>query len=220
MGDLPNVTSEKPAVPVLWLDTVVVVKLTKVERGEALETVEIQRITKLRDLVDELVRSGKLKRTYEEQLKEEQRGYADALAQRVEEFEEKIHRGIAPDFEEFMGVQGFLMFKLYWRDLGGKPSGLKGVHSFFCSSYFHNLPTPRIRQQLGADLLTGNQTILSGDMMDVEMLSVAIPVAHFVLTDKKMADRIRRRGIHEEWGTGVYSLSEISGLFEKLEALR
>ncbi len=56
--------------------------------------------------------------------------------------------------------------------------------------------------------------------MDVELLSVAIPVSHFVLTDKKMSDRIKRRGINTDWATEVYSLSEIAALFEKLEALR
>jgi hypothetical protein len=56
--------------------------------------------------------------------------------------------------------------------------------------------------------------------MDVELLSVAIPASHFVLTDKRAADRIKRRGIDAEWNTKVYSLSEISKLFEELEAVR
>ncbi len=336
---VPKVASEKPAVPTLWLDTSVVIKLTKIARGEALQPIEVERLTHLKELVQELGGNGRLlcpeadqeeeyvaerldkevhgdfmvlslgiglrhrqgvfdyqaqlgmkayvqqadtikvpldayfhsdpveelevarkrslvigaslfknseilvrrtvakaevhkmweglrqefiaeKRTYEQQLKEEQRGYADALAQKVKEFEQKIRSGIAPDFWEFMGVQGFLMFKIYWRELGGKPPGLEGVHKYFCSSYFNNMPVARIREQLGADLLTGNQPILPGDMMDVELLSVAVPVSHFVLTDKKMSDRIKRRGINTDWGTEVYSMSEIDGLFERLEALR
>ena len=339
MDAIPKVTSEKPAIPTLWLDTAVVIKLTKIERGEALQPIEVERLTRLKNLVEKLMEEGKLlcpeadqeeeyagqrldrevhgdflqlslgvalrhrqgifdyqaqlgmkayvqradtisipldayfhsdpveelnvarersiviganvfkdpeillrrenakaevqqvwealrqefvvnKRSYEQQLQEEQNGFADALVYKVEEFQRKIRTGIAPDFWEVMGVEGFLMFTLYWRELGGAPPGLEGVHSFFCSSYFNNLPTARIRAQLGADLLTGNQSILPGDMMDVELLSVAIPASHFVLTDKKMADRIRRRAISTEWGTEVYSLSEIAALFEKLEALR
>jgi transposase len=81
-------------------------------------------------------------------------------------------------------------------------------------------PIARIHAQIGADLLTGNQPILSGDMMDVELLSVAVPVSHFVLTDKKMADRIKCLGIDKEWKTEVFSMSEVDGLFERLEALR
>jgi hypothetical protein len=52
------------------------------------------------------------------------------------------------------------------------------------------------------------------------MLSVAIPASHFVLTDKRMADRIKRRGIDVEWGAKVYSLSDSDALFKELEALR
>lgn len=60
MPDHPKVTSEKPSIPTLWLDTSVIIKLTKVERGEGLQQVEIERLTRLRDLVRELVPAGKL----------------------------------------------------------------------------------------------------------------------------------------------------------------
>lgn len=338
MPDHPKVTSEKPSIPTLWLDTSVIIKLTKVERGEGLQQIEIERLTRLRDLVRELVPAGKLicpqadqeeeyvakrldreihreflglslginmrhrqgifdwqaqlgmeayvkradainvslyayfhsnpveeleearqrnlvigahpirdpeilarreaanaevfeawerlrqefvaaHRTYEEQLQEEKRGYADALAYKVEEWEKQIAAGIG-DFWAFMGVQGFLMFRVCWREMGGKPDGLEGLHTYFCSDYFNNLPTPRIGNQLGADLLTGNQIILSGDVMDVGLLSVAVPACHYVLTDRRMSDRIKRLGIDKEWGTEVCSMSDINVLFEHLERLR
>jgi hypothetical protein len=69
-------------------------------------------------------------------------------------------------------------------------------------------------------LLTGNAVIQSGDVMDVGLLSIAIPACHFVVTDKRQCDRIKRRGIDKEWGTEVYSMSDIEGLFERLEKLR
>lgn len=335
---IPRVESEKPALPTLWLDTSVGIKLAKIARGEALQQIEVERLSRLKKLVQELVGNGKLlcpeadqeeeyvakrldrevqgefavlslgisvrhrqgifdyqaqigmkarvqraetirvplyayfrsdpleqlndarkrsfvisanlfkdaemlarrdaakaevhkvwedlrqefvakKRTYNEQLQEEQRGYADAMVQRVQEFEENIKSG-AIDLWGFMGVQGFLFYKVYWRELGGEPAGLDGLHDFFCSSYFNNLPIARIHAQLGADLLTGNQPILSGDMMDVELLSVALPVAHYVLADWKMCERIKRLGIDKDWNTEVYSMSGIDALFERLERLR
>jgi hypothetical protein len=60
MGDKPKVLCEKPKLPTLWLDTSVIIKLTKVERGEKLQQVEVDRLTKLRTLVQELVPAGKL----------------------------------------------------------------------------------------------------------------------------------------------------------------
>jgi hypothetical protein len=335
---IPKVTSEKPAIPTIWLDTSVVIKITKIAQGEVLQQIEIERLTRLRRLLEELVAAGKLlcpeadqeeeyvsghldkeihsdflvlslgiglqhrqrcfdyqaqlgmkayvsqaetidvplhayfhsdpveeltaarkrsvviganlfkdteiltgrriaktevqkiwenlrqefvakRRTYAEQLEVEQRGYADALAYTVEEFEKKFRSG-SIDFWDIMSAEGFLINQLCWKNLGGKPDGATGLHKFFCSSYFNNLPIARIHAQMVADLLTGNQAILSGDMMDVELLSVAVPVSHFVLTDKKMAVRIKRLGIDKDWNTEVFSMSEIDGLFERLEALR
>jgi hypothetical protein len=59
MSDKPKVNVEKPRLPTLWLDTSVIIKLTKVERGERLEQVEVDRLTRLRTLVQELVPAGK-----------------------------------------------------------------------------------------------------------------------------------------------------------------
>jgi hypothetical protein len=338
MNDPLKVTSDKPSLPTLWLDTSVVIKLTKIARGEALQSIEVERLTRLKKLINELGEAGKLlcpqadqeeeyaderldsevhrdflslsmgitlshrqgifdfqamigmkacvekantihvpldsyfhsdpveelnaarsrrfviggnmfkdpeilarrrtaksevqrvweelrqefagqHRTYEEQLQEERRRYADAVVTQINEFEQKVrHGGI--DFWGFMGVQGFLLYRTYWNELGGKPPGTAGLHFFFCSPYFNELPIVKIRCQLGADLLTGNQPILSGDVMDVELLSTAIPVSHHVLTDRKMADRIHRRGIVSDWQTEVHSMSDIDKLFGKLESLR
>jgi len=53
--------------------------------------------------------------------------------------------------------------------------------------------------------------------MDVELLSVAIPLAHYVLTDRKMENRVRRLGIDAEWNTRVFSMSTVDQLFAELE---
>ena len=60
MSGNPKVIVEKPRVPTLWLDTSVIIKLTKVELGERLQQVEVDRFTRLRALVQELVPAGKL----------------------------------------------------------------------------------------------------------------------------------------------------------------
>src|ERR1022692_1959195 len=60
MSDRPKVVCEKPKLPTLWLDTSVVIKLTKVERGEQLQKGEVDRLTRLRTLAHKLVPAGKL----------------------------------------------------------------------------------------------------------------------------------------------------------------
>lgn len=334
---VPLVISLKPALPTLWIDTSVVIKLTKIERGESLQDIEIQRGSRLRRLVSKLVRAGKLLcpesdqeeeyvaqrlddnvhrmfsslslgiffthrqgifdehvsegmkayankaskvelpsstyfqadpirrleevrqqkffatvgpfkgaellkrradakaetaakweelrqklvasgRTYEQQLELEQRGYADTILDTIRKFELNLSAGHL-NFWEFMGVAGPYKYERWWHQLGAQPQGWVGVHSFFCSTYFNELPLEFIGCRLCADLVIGNQPIAPGDPMDVELLSVAIPVAHYVLTDRRMEQRIKRLGLETRWATAVFSMSSIDGLFAELERL-
>ncbi len=335
---VPTVVLEKPRLPTLWVDTSVVIKITKVERGEALQEVEVQRCKRLRDLIHGLVRDGKLlcpesdqeeeyvaqrlddhvhgmfaslslgismahrlgihdrhvfhgmkayakgsatielpsstyfhgdpvreleevrkgrffvalglsksaemvrrradakadigrkweelrqklvaeRRTYEKQLELELHGYWDGLRELVKRFHSNIAVG-RHDFWDFMGATGAFLYRTYWRDVGGQPPDWDGVYKFFCSTYFSELPLPFVSCRLNANLLTGNEAIAPGDHMDVELLSVALPVAHFVLADRRMELRIKQLGLDKKCNTEVYSMSTIDGLFSRLEGLK
>jgi hypothetical protein len=108
----------------------------------------------------------------------------------------------------------------FWKELGGEPRGWEGVDKFFRSEYFTKLPSPFVGSRLGAELLTGNEPLASGDAMDVDLLSVALPVAHYVVTDKRMEQRIRKLLLDTTFSVRVFSMSTIDGLFEKLEELK
>lgn len=107
-----------------------------------------------------------------------------------------------------------------WETTGGEPSGLEGLYNFFRSTYYRNLPTAKIASQLSADILTEKQrTVSPTDAMDIQLLSVAIPVAHYVFTDKNMENRVKRRKIDQEWGTQVFSVRTVKDLLMQLENL-
>jgi hypothetical protein len=333
----PTVRSHKPVLPTLWLDTSVVIKLTKIERGEALHDVEVRRGTRLKKLVFDLVRAGKLLcpesdqeeeyaaerlddhvhgmfarlshgislshrqgiydeqvikgmeafaknletidlpattyfhgdpvrrleesrrerfivsvgplkspevlrrraqsktsigqqweqlrqklvakgQTYERQLLVEQRGDGVGLLETLRRFEADVISG-RHDFWNYMAAIGPLNYRHYWHLIGGKPLGWEGVFKFFGSTYFSELPQPYISSRLVAELMTGNEPIKLSDPMDVNLLSVALPVSHFVLTDKRMELRIKALKLDEKCGTEVYSMSSIEGLFACLEKL-
>jgi len=335
---VPTVNLEKPRLPTLWVDTSVVIKITKVERGEALQDVEVQRYKRLRDLVRGLVHDGKLllpesdqeeecvaqrldddvhkvfaslslgismthrqgiqdshifhgmkayakgaptidlpsstyfhgdpvrrleevrgqrfyvtlglskssemlrrradakadvgrkweelrqrlvadRQTYEKQLELELGGYWDGLRELVKQFFLNMAAG-RHDFWDFMGAQGAFLYRTYWRELSGQPPDWEGVHAFSCSAYFRELPLPFVSCRLNANLLTGNERIAPGDPMDVELLSVALPLAHFVLADRRMELRIKQLGLDRKCGTFVYSMSTIDVLFAELERLK
>ena len=338
MGDAtPTVEFEKPALPTLWLDTSVVIKLTKIEKGEALQEIEVQRGKRLQKLVFDLVRAGKLLcpesdqeeeyvavrldddvhgmfarlslgislthrqgildtqifkgmgayarkedtiflpasmyfhgdpvrrleerrrerfivtvgpwkapellrrraqskanigsqwerlrqellargQKYEQQLAVEQRGEGFGLLETLRRFEADLIAG-RPDFWNYMAATGPLIYRDYWNKLCGQPPDWEGVFRFFGSAYFTELPQPFISSRLTSDLLTGNEPIAPSDPMDVDLLSIALPMAHFVLTDRRMELRIQKLRLDAKCKTAVFSMSTVDGLFSELEKL-
>ena len=113
-----------------------------------------------------------------------------------------------------------LLYRTVWREIGGDPPDWEGVFAFFRSPYFTELPLSYIESRLTAELLTGNEPIAPGDSMDVQLLAVALPIAHFVLADRRMEQRIKKLRLDVNCATAVYSMSTIEGLFAQLENLR
>jgi len=331
----PSVVSEKSPIPSLWLDTSVGIKLVKIKRGEKLNDVEIERGQRLRKVIVDLVREGKLlcpmsdqeeeyeaqrldseifaefsrlsrgvrmnhrllvqdaqiyramnafhrgrkelllpwriyfhddpfrtmreamgrkyivsvttpagspiveqrrqlkkdtfqymeqlrrelsakRQPYEAQLKHKLKAFGNGMARVLRDFWDRWHSR-RPDFENMMAASGFLGYLRWWINLGGDP---RALYEFMVSEYVMSLPIVRISSQLSADLVTGNQPILSGDWADVNLLSTAIPLSHFVLTDKKMENRIKRLAIDREWKTKVFSMSTVEDLISELVALQ
>jgi len=334
---VPKVTMEKPALPTVWLDTSIGIKLTKIKRGEKLQDIEVQRGTRLHKLIYDLVRAEKLLcpngdmeeeyvakrldddvhsmfvelslgvsfrhrlgifdnhvfkameayvknsptihipsstyfhsdpireleelrdqrfivsvsplkspqilsnrarsksavacgwekfrqelvqkgRTYEEQLEVEHRGHWGGMAENVRRFEASMLSGTY-DFDAFMAAQGPFLYRRVWKEMGGQPLDWLGVQTFLYSPHFIELPIPFVSSSLIADLVTGNEPIKESDSMDVELLSIGLPAAHYVVTDKRMALRIKQRRLDVRCGTEVYSMSTLDGLFAHLEKL-
>jgi hypothetical protein len=333
---MPKIITEKPALPTLWVDTAVGIKLAKVQRGEAVQDVEKRRMIKLKELVVKLARSCKLlcpegdqefeywgerlddeiskefaalsrgiqmlphqavhdsqifiameayvngdaefrlpsgiyfrtdpvrelqkisqqrafvsthglpsvllemnndsrkemhkhseqlrckniarNRTYMEQFALEQRAFVNAMVEFATSFRRRLPTGDIKPWELF-AVQGYEGYFHEWHRLTNKRTDWDGMCNFLVSDYFYKLPVVKISSQLHAKLITDNRPIESGDSMDVKHLSLAIPLAHFVLTDRKMANRITELGIDKEWNATVFSESTIDNLFVELEKI-
>jgi hypothetical protein len=166
-------------------------------------------------LRQELVAKGQ---TYQKQFAIEQQGEAQAMLEALRRFETNL-LAARYDFFDFMAASGPLRYRHYWKLLHGEPPDWEGVFRFFGSPYFNQLPIPLISSCLIAELLTGNEGISTGDPMDVELLAVALPMAHFVLTDRRMETRIKKLGLDTKCAAKVYSMSTIEELFANLESL-
>jgi hypothetical protein len=156
---------------------------------------------------------------YEDQLRIELVGYAHYLVESLRSFEQKFADGTATDWD-FMDDLNRLIYLQMWKDFGGTPTGFDGLIQFFTSKHCAALPISRISAQLWADLLTdAKRPIKPSDAMDVDFLSVTMPICHFVVTDKDMENRLKRRSIDQEWSTQVFSLSTIDGLLAQLRTI-
>ena len=154
-------------------------------------------------------------RSYDEQFALEQRAFIDSMADFARSFKTKLISGKIEAWEYF-AFDGYECYFREWHRLTGKLSDWEGLGGFFTSDDFYQLPIVRISSQLYAKLVTDNRPIEPGDSMDVKHLSMAIPMAHFVLTDRKMANRIISLGLDREWNTRVFSESTIDDLFAEL----
>jgi hypothetical protein len=93
------------------------------------------------------------------------------------------------------------------------------LYQFMKSPYCRSLPFEDISCRLLADLIVRPRPCSSGDAMDVDLLSVALPVCHFVVADKDMVDRLERRKIASDYHCQVFSTRTLHKLSDRLEAL-
>lgn len=180
------------------------------------KTAKTQGREELEQLRQQLVAQG---RTDQEQLAIEQDGQAEAILEMVRRFNTRVQQG-SVGFWESMEIKNYLIYQRMWDITGGKPAGLEGLCNFFRSAYYKNLPTAKITSQLYADILIEKERkVKPSDLMDVRLLAVAIPIAHYVFTDGNAADRIKKLKIDREWGTQVFSVTTIKDLLTQLENL-
>jgi hypothetical protein len=154
--------------------------------------------------------------TYEAQLEAERSGLLKAGIALFDRWVEALSSGEQPSVWDMLGSTALASPMRAWQELGGPP---RLLGRFLTSRYLHALPLPKIETQLFARLVTGNEVIQSGDEGDVGHLSLVLPVARFVVTDKAMERRVKELGLDREWGAEVYSLSSSEALLARLEGL-
>jgi hypothetical protein len=159
--------------------------------------------------------SGK---SFEKQFKAELASEADRFPRQWAEWERKTLEGQLTLIDS-LAMEGPRMYAGHWKKLDGKPDGIEGVTHYLRSEYHEAIPANRIPAALWADILTGDERVRSSDPGDVHLLSPAISIAHFVLTDIRARRRIQRRRLDTEWGATVYSVRELPELMEALKSL-
>lgn len=156
------------------------------------------------------------KRTFDEQLKLEKLGESDSMIGMICAHNRRAGNGTA-DMWDHLGVEGFHAWMRSW---GGSYEGaVSALYSFMRSNYYGELPIVDVACRLSADLVVHPPPVKSGDGMDIQHMATVIPVAHYVVVDRAMADRCERLKLPEKYQTKVYSSRTLDDLIAELEVL-
>jgi hypothetical protein len=126
-------------------------------------------------------------------------------------------RALALRFEAPMIAADVAAYVGLWESSGGRDSD--GFKRFLDSPYCMNVPKSEIEAEIFADVMVSPLPIESGDLHDVGHLSIALPVARFVLTDARMRDRLRRLKLDQRWSVNVFSIKTLGDLVRTIEKL-
>jgi hypothetical protein len=173
------------------------------------------KLAKLSDLEELRQKNMAAGRRFSEQLEIEQRGTWDTLVSLHGRFLAEYYSP-NPDWLRISAGSPLLDALEQWRSLGGIPSDLP---KFFASEHFLSLPHNHIRDRLLAEILTAPRPVSKSDSMDVSHMSVALPIATWIVTEKSLAHRVRQLKLDAHWGAEVYSLRTVQHLLETLTGL-
>lgn len=181
------------------------------ERQEA-RRAKLAKLSGLEELRQKNVASG---RSLSEQLEVEQRATWEILVSLHQRFVAEYYSS-SPDPLRIAAGSALLDALHQWRSLGGIPRDLP---NFFTSEHFLALPYNHIRDRLLAEILTAPRPVTKSDSMDVSHMSVALPIATWIVTEKSLAHRVRHLKLNTKWGAEVYSLRTVHQLLEALRSL-
>ena len=163
----------------------------------------------------------KERRTFEQQLELERRAEATGVLRMYDDLCKRASDAV--DAWTRLGVIGFEQAAKEYKEIGGPGEDfterLIGVYAFMNSPYYWQLPIQDVACRLSADIIVQKHEIGLGDNQDIQHLSTAIPVAHFVVTDNAMFDRCRRLKLGDKWNTKIYATRTLDDLSDEIAAL-
>ena len=183
---------------------IVSVDLGLIEKPDEIKKRRLNQKNKLENIRKSIMQTGIL---YEEQLEKEFKSELDTIAY-------LLNKSLQDEFpvSNFFAISDLLSKYLeYWTQLNGKVDDLI---TFFNSSYYRKIPFHNISCQMWAKILTQNDPIKSGHIMDIDYASSAIPYVNLFITDKYMKKIICDLELDKSYKSMVLNISEL-GKVEK-----
>ncbi len=158
--------------------------------------------------------------TFEQQLRREHTGDADATISMAQNCLKKAADGQEPTEDEKWLLRRLRNLGCAWDRLGGKPEGIAGLVRFLGSPYYRIGPFNDVSSNLTAKLMVGARAIKHGDAMDVDHISSMLPYVNLMIVDRYMRSLVRDLGLDRKYGTTVCYIgddAEIKTFFETTE---
>ncbi len=178
---------------------IISVDLGLLEKSDEIKKRKHNQTNKLEKLRQSIIQHGI---SYEEQLEKEYKSELESIAY-------LLHKSLKGELSvsNFFGVVNLLSEYLeYWTQLSGKPDDFI---NFFASSYYRKIPFHNINCQMSSKILTGNDIIKSGHMMDIYHASSAIPYVNLFITDRYMKKILCDLELEKTYETMILNISEL-----------
>jgi hypothetical protein len=157
--------------------------------------------------------------TYKQQLQEEYTAKVQAGTAALENWIHKTKKGITPSEDDFFQLQIISLPLTEWKHYNGQPEGFEGLYRFLLSEEYKNMPYVDISSKLWAKVVTGGSEIQSGDSMDIDQLSAVLPYCNYVITDRKMKNRLIDLGLDRKYNTQVCYIGDFAYIMDELSKL-
>lgn len=91
--------------------------------------------------------------------------------------------------------------------------------SKFLNSEEYVIPYDEIFSKIITKILTNNSNIKKTDCRDVESISLILPYASIMITDKTMKSYVQQLKLDQKYNTSIFSLKEVDKILDELEKI-
>ena len=106
----------------------------------------------------------------------------------------------------------------WWEHYSGKQDALADVLAFYSSTEYTQIPFVNVGTRLLAELVSGNETVSPGDVMDIHHMSTVLPYVSYVVADKRVRNRLEgRTQLLKDYSVKILKWQEVLPLLESLD---
>ncbi len=159
------------------------------------------------------------KRSYDVTLANEFKGYAEAIAHVMANITAKTIHSLPISYDEYMQSINIAGSPLsWWERYSGDKDAIKSVIKFYSSAEYTQIPSINVGTKLLAELVSGNEVVSSGDVMDIHHISTVLPYASYIVADKRIMNRLKSKtNLSKDYPAKLLKWTEILPLLESLD---